>query len=234
MSTNTDTTRGVTRWLIREIMGVVLVGVTLFWPAGSLSWVWGWALVGIYAAWVAINAIVLIPRDPQLLIERATRRREGMKSWDVAIMGVIGLLTIGKHVVAGLDFRYTWTTLPIPLAVRVACLVLAILAYSLVNWAMASNAFFSAIVRIQDDRGHAVATGGPYRYVRHPGYVATIIFELVSPIMLGSLWALIAGGISALLFLVRTALEDRDLMSELDGYQEYAARVRYRLIPGIW
>ncbi len=210
------------------------MGVTLLWPAGSLRWVWGWALVGIIAAWVAVNAIVLIPRDPDLLIERATRRREGMKSWDVAIMSFIGLLTIGKHVVAGFDFRYTWTTLPIPIAVRVACLVLAILAYSLVNWGMASNAFFSAIVRIQKDRGQTVATGGPYRYVRHPGYVATIIFELVTPIMLGSLWALIAGGISALLFLVRTALEDRDLMNELDGYQEYAARVRYRLIPGIW
>jgi len=234
MSENTDTTRGVMGWLVGEIVGVLFVGVTLLWPAGSLTWVWGWALVGVYAAWVAINAIVLIPRDPDLLIERASRRREGLKSWDVVIMSIVGVLTIAKYVVAGFDFRHTWTTLHIPLAVRAACLLLAILAYSLGNWAMASNAFFSKIVRIQEDRGHTVATGGPYKYVRHPGYVGTFLFELATPIMLGSLWALIPGGISALLFIVRTALEDRDLMNELDGYREYAARVRYRLFPGIW
>jgi protein-S-isoprenylcysteine O-methyltransferase Ste14 len=100
--------------------------------------------------------------------------------------------------------------------------------------ATASNAFFSQIFRIQKERGHTVATGGPYRFVRHPGYVGTILFEIATPIMLGSWWALIPGGLSALLYLVRTALEDKALLDELDGYKEYAQKVRYRLLPGIW
>ena len=99
---------------------------------------------------------------------------------------------------------------------------------------MAANAFFSAVVRIQDDRGHAVASGGPYRFVRHPGYSGSLAFELATPIMLGSLWALIPSGLNALLIVVRTALEDRTLNEELDGYREYAGQVRYRLLPGVW
>jgi protein-S-isoprenylcysteine O-methyltransferase Ste14 len=89
-------------------------------------------------------------------------------------------------------------------------------------------------VRIQDDRGHAVASSGPYRYVRHPGYSGSIAFELATPIMLGSLWALIPGGLTALLLLTRTALEDGTLLKELEGSKEYAEQVRYRLVPGVW
>jgi protein-S-isoprenylcysteine O-methyltransferase Ste14 len=89
-------------------------------------------------------------------------------------------------------------------------------------------------VRIQKERGHAVATGGPYRFVRHPSYVGGILFELAAPILLGSWWALIPGMLNAILFVVRTALEDKTLQAELDGYQDYAARVRYRLLPGVW
>nr|NIN68360.1 isoprenylcysteine carboxylmethyltransferase family protein [Anaerolineae bacterium]NIN98447.1 isoprenylcysteine carboxylmethyltransferase family protein [Anaerolineae bacterium] len=106
--------------------------------------------------------------------------------------------------------------------------------YALGVWAIASNAFFSQIVRIQKERGHRVATGGPYRFVRHPGYVGTILVGLAAPIMLGSLWALIPGGAVALLFILRTALEDQTLLGELEGYGTYAGRVRYRLLPGVW
>jgi protein-S-isoprenylcysteine O-methyltransferase Ste14 len=121
-----------------------------------------------------------------------------------------------------------------PLALQIAALVVAALGYALGTWAMGANAFFSKIVRIQKDRGHAVATGGPYRYLRHPGYLGTIVFELATPIMLGSLWALIPGGLGALLLIIRTVLEDRTLHEELDGYEKYAQKVRYRLLPGIW
>jgi protein-S-isoprenylcysteine O-methyltransferase Ste14 len=203
-----ETTRGVVRWLVREVVGVLFVAATLFIPAGRLDWVMGWALVGIYALWVAANALILIPRCPELLAERATRRK-GVKSWDVVILSGIGLTTVAKHVVA-------------------------VLGYALLTWSMAANAFFSTVVRIQDDRGHAVATGGPYRYVRHPGYSGSLAFELATPIMLGSLWALIPGGLTALLLLTRTALEDGTLVNELDGYQQYAEQVRYRLVPGVW
>ncbi len=227
-----ETTRGVTRWLIREVMGVLFVAATLFIPAGRLDWVWGWALVGIYAIWVGANALILIPRSPELLVERATRRK-GIKTWDTVILSIIGLTTIAKHILAGLDVRFGWTG-QMPLALQIAALVIAALGYALGTWAMATNAFFSMVVRIQEDRGHAVASGGPYRYVRHPAYVGTFAFELATPIMLGSWWALIPGGLAALLTLVRTALEDKTLHEELPGYTEYAQQTRYRLLPGIW
>lgn len=227
-----ETTRGVVRWLVREVFGVLFVAAILFVSAGRLDWVMGWALVAVYAAWITALAVILIPRNPGLLIERATRRK-GTKTWDTVILSIIGLTTLAKYVIAGLDDRFGWTE-PMPPPVQIGALVIAASGYALLTWSMASNAYFSTVVRIQDDRGHAVATGGPYRYVRHPGYSGSIAFELATPIMLGSLWALIPGGLAALLTVIRTALEDRMLRAELDGYRQYAKRVRCRLVPGVW
>ena len=102
------------------------------------------------------------------------------------------------------------------------------------NWALVVNKYFSAIIRIQTDRGHTVITGGPYRYVRHPGYAGGVIANLVIPLMLGSLWALIPAVLTVIILFIRTAKEDQTLIDELPGYVEYAQRTRYRLIPGIW
>lgn len=227
-----EVSRGVARWLVREAMGVLLVAVLLFASAGRLDWGMGWALVGVYALWVAANALILIPRTPELLAERAARR-PAVKSWDTLLLSAIGLATLAKYILAGLDVRFGWTA-PLPPALQVAALAVAALGYALGTWAMAANAFFSLQYRIQAERGHAVATRGPYRYVRHPGYLGTIAFELATPIALGSLWALIPGALAALLGLARTALEDRALHRELPGYTEYARQTRYRLLPGIW
>jgi protein-S-isoprenylcysteine O-methyltransferase Ste14 len=228
-----DQSREAVRAVVREAIGVVFVAVTLFIPAGTLNWAMGWALVGLYAIWVGATALILIPKSPELLIERATRHKEGVKTWDTVLLSIVGLTTIAKYILAGLDVRFGWTA-QMPPALQIAALVVAALGYALGTWAMAANAFFSKIVRIQEDRGHAVATGGPYRYVRHPGYTGTIVFELATPIMLGSVWALIPGVLAALLFVVRTALEDKTLQEELDGYKDYTQRVRYRLLPGVW
>jgi len=219
-------------------MGVVFVALILFPSAGRLDWVMGWALVGVYAAWVAAMVLILAPRCPELLIERAARRGD-FKTWDTVLMSFVGLTTIAKYILAGLDVRFGWTAqilsgAGISPGLEVIALLITALGYALVTWAMAVNAFFSKIVRIQEDRGHTVATGGPYQVVRHPGYVGTIASEIATPIMLGSLWALIPGALAALLLVVRTALEDRDLLNELDGYKEYAQKVRYRLLPGVW
>lgn len=227
-----ETRRGVIRWLIREILGVAMVAVTLFWPAGTLAWGWGWALVSLYALWSAANGLILYSRSPELLAERGTRRKGG-KTWDTVIVSLVGLLTIAKYITAGLDFRYGWTA-AMPFSLQFVALLVAALGYALGTWAMATNAFFSLVVRIQEERGHAVVSGGPYRWVRHPGYVGTIAFELSSPVLLGSWWALIAGALAALLFVIRTALEDQALLDELGGYPEYAGRVRFRLLPGVW
>jgi protein-S-isoprenylcysteine O-methyltransferase Ste14 len=110
----------------------------------------------------------------------------------------------------------------------------AILGLLVADWAVVSNKFFSGVVRIQKDRGHTVVTTGPYRYIRHPGYVGTILHHLATPVVLSSLWALIPAGLVICITIIRTAFEDQTLLEELDGYKAYAKRVRYRLLPNLW
>jgi protein-S-isoprenylcysteine O-methyltransferase Ste14 len=227
-----DVNRGARRWLRREIFGCVMVAALLFIAAGRVDWAMGWALVALYVVWVAANALLLMSSSPALLAERVTHRFSE-KHWDNVILGLYGVMTLAKLIVAGLDFRHSWTPL-LPFAIQIVALVIAALGLALVTWAMVANTFFAMANRIQTERDHTVVTGGPYRYVRHPGYAGSILFELATPILLGSLWALIPGSVSALAMLVRTVLEDRSLQTELAGYADYARRVRYRLLPRIW
>jgi protein-S-isoprenylcysteine O-methyltransferase Ste14 len=228
-----DVRSGVTRWLIREILGSLFTAAILFGTAGRLDWVMGWVVVGVYLVWTAATALTVIPTNPEMLLER-TRPKEGTKKWDVALLSIVGVAEIAKYIVAGLDQRWGWSP-QMPVALQLAGVVVAVLAYDvIIVWAMAANAFFAQTVRIQEERDHAVATGGPYRYVRHPGYIGSILSQIAMPLILGSIWAFIPAGLAALLFVVRTALEDKTLLEELDGYREYARRVRYRLLPGVW
>ena len=222
----------ITRYAIRETLGLLVMGAALFWPAGRLDWWAGWAVIAVMAAWIAATAIILIRLNPGLLAERLGPRK-GAKPWDTVIMSLLGLIQLARYIIAGLDQRYGWTD-GFPAAVQLAALALCVLGYALVVWATASNAFFSQIVRIQSERGHTVVRGGPYRYVRHPAYIGAILFELAVPVLLASWPALIISGLSVLLLILRTALEDRTLQVELIGYAGYARQVRYRLLPGIW
>ena len=202
----------------------------LFGAAGSLSWAMGWAYLGIFLLAMVANALLA---DPELIAERLLVKRS-TEGWDNALMGVYGLISVvAVPLVAGLDRRYGWPG-GIGLGVQVAGMALNTLGWVLNVWSMMANKFFSTVVRVQDDRGQTVATGGPYRLVRHPGYVGAIAFVLGSALMLGSLWATLLGVVGVLLMVVRTALEDRLLQERLAGYREYAARVRYRLLPGVW
>ena len=222
----------ILRFAFREIMGTIFAGVALFWSAGRIDWWPGWAIIAILLVWITATAIVILRINPDLLAERLGPRK-GAKPWDTAILGIVGMATLARLIIAGLDHRYGWTG-GFSLTAQIVALVVSVLGYALVVWATASNAFFSQIVRIQSERGHAVATGGPYRLVRHPAYVGTILFELTVPILLASWWALIPGVLNAVLFVLRTALEDRTLQTELTGYTDYARQIRYRLLPGIW
>jgi protein-S-isoprenylcysteine O-methyltransferase Ste14 len=122
-----------------------------------------------------------------------------------------------------------------PLALQIIGLVVAVLGHDfLLVWAMVSNAFFVATVRIQTDRQHTVTSSGPYRFVRHPGYLGAILLHLGTPFMLNSLWAIIPAGLTILVLIVRTRLEDKTLQAELPGYADYVVRVHYRLFPGLW
>lgn len=220
------------RYAIRETLGLLSMGVALFWSAGRLDWWPGWAVLAVMAAWIAATAIILIRVNPGLMAERLGPRK-GAKPWDTVIMSLLGLIQLARYIIAGLDQRHGWTG-GLPAAAQLVALALCVLGYALVVWATASNAFFSQIVRIQAERGHTVVRGGPYRYVRHPAYIGAILFELAVPVLLASWPALIISGLSVLLLILRTALEDRTLQAELSGYTGYARQVRYRLLPGIW
>ncbi len=232
-TTDQETSRLVTRWLVREIMGTIMVGVILFWSAGNWTWGWAWALVGVYALWVTANAVLLIPRHPELLAERAQRSIEGMKSWDKWLTSIVGIATLVKYILAGLDIRNGWSD-AMPFWVHIVALLISVFGYALSTWAMTENAFFSMIVRYQEERGHQVCNTGPYKFVRHPAYIGTILFELVVPFLLGSWWTLIPSSIVAILMVIRTALEDRTLQDELPGYTAFTQQTRYRLLPGVW
>jgi len=208
------------------------MGVALFWSAGRIDWWPAWAAIAVWVVFFTATDIFILRFNPDLMAERLTPPKEA-KTWDRAIMSIFRLMTLVRYILAGLDQRYGWTG-GFPLAIQIAALTVCVLSYALLAWAMASNSFFSQVVRIQSDRGHAVATDGPYRYVRHPAYVGMIVFELAMSTLFASWWAIIAGGLCAILLVLRTALEDRTLQVELTGYADYARQVRYRLLPGIW
>jgi protein-S-isoprenylcysteine O-methyltransferase Ste14 len=222
----------VLRFAVRESMGVVLMAVTLIWSSGDPGWLAAWAVVVITAAWAVATGVVIVRANPALLAERLGPR-QGARRWDTVLMSVYGLLQFAVLLIAGLDHRYGWTQAGGPVS-QVAGFVFCSLGYSLTVWATASNAFFSQIVRIQSERGHTVQTGGPYHYVRHPGYAGSILTAVSVPVLLASLWAIALGLISVLLMVLRTSMEDETLRVELPGYADYARHVRRRLIPWVW
>ncbi len=227
------TRRTALRWLIRETLGNLILIALLFGIVGRWDWWNGWAMSAAYLLWTVGSIIFILPVNPQMLAERS-RPHKGAKQWDLGMVGAMGIFVLAAYLVACLDVRFGWAP-PFPLPAQIAGAVVAIFGYDvLVLWSMVANAFFTTIVRIQSDRQHTVATGGPYRFVRHPGYVGTILFHLATPFLLNSRWALIPAVLAAAVLVVRTALEDKTLQAELPGYKEYAAQVRFRLLPGIW
>lgn len=222
----------IARYTFRETLGIIVMGAALFWSAGKIDWWPAWASIAVMLAWSAATAIVILRTNPNLLAERLGPRK-GAKAWDITIMSLLGVTQLVRYIVAGFDQRYSWTN-HIPFAAQMISLLFCVLGYALVVWATASNSFFSQIVRIQSERGHTVTTAGPYHYVRHPAYLGAILYEFAVPILLTSWWAFIISGLSTILLILRTALEDRALQSELSGYAEYAQQVRHRLLPGIW
>jgi protein-S-isoprenylcysteine O-methyltransferase Ste14 len=224
--------RLILRYALRESMGIIVAGVVLFWSAGRIAWWPAWAMLAILLLWTTATAVVILRASPDLLAERLGPRK-GAKAWDTAILSVVGLSTLGRLIVAGLDQRYGWTG-GFSLALQISGLAVGVLGYALVVWATASNAYFSQVVRIQSERGHAVAAGGPYHWMRHPAYLGLILFELTAAHFLASWWAFIPGVLNAILYVLRTALEDRTLQTGLPGYADYARQVRFRLVPGLW
>jgi len=218
--------------VLRVTIGVVLLLAVLFVPAGTLRWPQAWVFLALYLSAVAGFFMWTKRKDPDLLKERMSPPKN-VKAWDQRILRIYGLFLAALPIVAGLDaVRFRWSHLPFGLNVLgYSGLVLTMV---LAFWATRENTFASSVVRIQTDRGHRVCSTGPYAHVRHPMYIAVILMAVCLPPALGSLYAFIPAVIIVGLFILRTALEDKTLQEELPGYKEYAQRVRFRLIPGVW
>jgi len=218
--------------IIRTVVTILLMLAVIFIPAGTLNWPEAWLFLLIYLALVTGVMIWMKKKAPGLLRERMSRRKD-VKRWDRIIITTYSLMLIVLLLVTGLDaVRFEWSK--VPLIIKVLGFLGYFPAAGFAFWAMRENAFSSALVRIQDDRGHTVCTTGPYKFVRHPMYVGVIMLMICFPFSLGSFYALIPGGIIIALFILRTFLEDKTLQDELPGYKEYVKKVQYRLFPGIW
>jgi len=213
--------------------GLALVAAwvaSVFGAAGTLRWGGGWAYLVALAAGLLVHRWYVSRRNPPLL----GRRRAigpGTKAWDLAWVAAFWPLMLLVPLVAGLDVvRCRGAPLPAWCAPAGALIVGLGLAAS--GWAMGENPFFEGTVRLQP--GQRVVDAGPYRLLRHPGYLGLALWALGTPPFLRSRWAFLPASLAAAWVAVRTALEDRLLMRELAGYDAYAARVRWRLVPGLW
>jgi len=214
---------------------ITLPAAVLFGSSGQLDWWMAWIYIGMTTAFSLGSRMIMFQKHPDLIADRANLSdKDDIKSWDKTLAPLVAILgPVVVLLVAGLDMRFAWSP-NLPLVLQVTGLVITALGYSLGVWATAVNRYFSAVVRIQRERGHSTITSGPYRYVRHPGYAGGMLANLAMPLVLDSLWALVPAVLVNCLLIVRTALEDRTLHEELVGYGEYARRVCYRLLPGVW
>jgi protein-S-isoprenylcysteine O-methyltransferase Ste14 len=215
------------RWLALSVLLLALYFV----PAGRLDLPLSWVVLGSYSAFLLAFGLVYRQRDPSMLAERS-KPGPGAKSWDRVWLSVYAVSFFLSYVVAGLGVRLGGVT--VPLGLQIAGWALFAAGLALGWWATSVNTFYSRVVRIQEDRGHHVVTEGPYRLVRHPGYLMSIVAFPGAALALGSWWGLVPGLTIAALYVYRTGREDRTLQAELPGYAEYAQKTRHRLLPGIW
>jgi protein-S-isoprenylcysteine O-methyltransferase Ste14 len=219
---------GVAKYLLQVSSLVVLSAASLFISSGRPDWGMGWAYIAIVALTHISIALVLLRTNPDLMAQRSQVR--GKRNLDRVLASIAALYgPVSMCLVAGLDLRLSGRT-----QMPAAGTALALAASALTVWAMATNRFFYGVLRIAPPDGHTVCSSGPYRHVRHPGYLGMIMGGMATPLMLSSVWALLPAVLMVCAVVLRTALEDRALVDGLDGYQDYAGRTRYRLLPRVW
>lgn len=202
---------------------------------GDIGWGQAWAYLAISYLTTILSRVLMAKKHPDLILERSSyAEKTDTKSWDKILSPLVALwLPLVYFIVAGLDKRFGWSE-PLPIWINVIGWVITIVGFGLSTWAIVENRFFSAVVRIQKDRGHSVVDTGPYRIMRHPGYAGSLLVALMFPLILGTLWAFIPIVLFATALVIRTAKEDKTLKDELPGYMEYSKKTRYRLLPGIY
>ena len=225
--------------LVRAVLGLLLYTflqpALLFISAGTLEWPVAWVYVVILLSAMIGSRLVVWRKNPDTLRERARfAESRDTQPWDrvlVLVVGIFGPMLI--NIVAGLDYRFGWSG-SVPAWLQVLGTLGLVAGYGVAVWAMVVNPFFSAVARIQEERGQVVITTGPYRFVRHPSYAGSLLAGLAFPFMLSTLWALLPTLIFGMGVIIRTRLEDRMLREGLDGYERFSRQVRYRLVPGLW
>ena len=224
--------------IIKSIIGILLTpfifAVIIFQPAGRFDIPRAWLYIAVTFVALVTGVILLLKFNPQLITHRVQwRKKKGTKTWDkILVRAYLGIGFTVTLLVAGYDIRFQWSNLEI--GFTILGLFLFVIGQVFVDWAMLANPHFEVMVRIQKDRNHQVITAGPYKFVRHPGYVGAILWNISIPLIIGSAWSLVPAVSAALLLILRTLLEDRILQRELEGYVEYTQQVKYRLLPGIW
>lgn len=218
--------------ILTGFISTVLFIVFFFQAAGGFDWTRGWVFICLLTLGQTANTVFIWRRNPELLKHRA-EIGEGTKNWDKILLALFGLTYLVTLFVAAFDRRFDWSVMHESL--WLAGCALHVFFIVIFTWAMAVNPHFEKTVRIQENRGHKVIASGPYRFVRHPGYTGAILgFILSAPLLLGSWWAFVPAFFSSASLVIRTLLEDQTLRRELPGYENYAHRVRYRLLPRVW
>lgn len=216
--------------IFKSIFFFALIIAITFIGAGRIDYWQGWIYNGLNIIFLLLSYF-LLPRE---LKEERLKPKEGMKKWD-KIYSIVSLpVYFAILIISILDGgRFDWEP-RIPILVVIIGVVVYTIGQIIILWAKKVNKFFSIVVRIQKDRGQTVCKDGPYRFVRHPGYLGGLLYIIVTPIVLSSFWGLIPAVIAVVLLFIRTYLEDKTLQRELEGYTDYTNETRYRLLPGIW
>lgn len=214
--------------LIKFACGLVLVGMLIFLPAGTIAFPCGWLLMGLLFIPMLIAGFVMLYQSPEFLKKRLDAKEK--KGTQKGVVAFSGLMFFAGFVVAGLDFRFGWSVMP--LWVIVTASVLFLTAYALYAEVMRENAYLSRTIRVEE--GQRVVDTGMYAIVRHPMYAVTILLFLMIPLVLGSWYALIIFGFYPAIIIVRLKDEEALLTKDLPGYAEYKQKVKHRIIPFIW
>ncbi len=222
------------RVILQLLFFIVLIPLLPLLISRHWDWweAWIYAIVSILG--FAISRVLAARRHPDIIAERAHyMQHENAQSWDRRLAPLLGLGGILIMVVFGLVELLGWSP-SFNVSLKIIAFLIILAGYSLGSYALIENRFFSGVVRLQMDRGQQVVSSGPYRWVRHPGYAGALLTYLATPVFLDSSWAYLPTVFIMILLVIRTALEDRFLQDELEGYREYARWVRYRLLPGVW